>query len=303
MNSFIIEDCLGAGSFGKVFKIRMKSDGEIYAMKVLNKKFLMKNNQLKYAITECNVLKQAASPFILTLYYSFQTQENLYMIIDYCPGGDLNFHIIQNLFEEKEAKFYIAELILGIEHLHKLDILYRDLKPENILISQDNHIKLADFGLAKEGVSDQQNTNSFVGSPAYLSPEMISRKGVGKAADIYGIGAVLYEMVSGTPPFFTNNINLLYKNISQSKLKLHEYFSDELKDLLSQLLCRDPYKRIGVLDKNELKSHEWFKDIDWDKLAKKEIDPPIDLVQIKTNLDNQIDPELNMNIEEKDYNY
>ena len=303
LNSFIIEDCLGAGSFGKVFKIRMKSDGEIYAMKVLNKKFLMKNNQLKYAITECNVLKQAASPFILTLYYSFQTPENLYMIIDYCPGGDLNFHIIQNLFEEKEAKFYIAELILGIEHLHKLDILYRDLKPENILISQDNHIKLADFGLAKEGVSDQQNTNSFVGSPAYLSPEMISRKGVGKAADIYGIGAVLYEMVSGTPPFFTNNINLLYKNISQSKLKLHEYFSDELKDLLSQLLCRDPYKRIGVLDKNELKSHEWFKDIDWDKLAKKEIDPPIDLVQIKTNLDNQIEPELNMNIEEKDYNY
>jgi len=261
----------------------------------------MKNNQLKYAITECNVLKQAASPFILTLYYSFQTQENLYMIIDYCPGGDLNFHIIQNLFEENEARFYIAELILGIEHLHKLDILYRDLKPENILIAQDNHIKLADFGLAKEGVSDQQYTNSFVGSPAYLSPEMISRKGVGKAADIYGIGAVLYEMVSGTPPFFTNNINLLYKNISQSKLRLHEYFSDELKDLLSQLLCRDPYKRIGVLDKNELKSHEWFKDIDWDKLAKKEIAPPLDLVQIKTNLDNQIEPELNINYEDKDY--
>ena len=301
INSFTIEDILGEGSFGKVFKIRMKSNGEIYAMKVLNKKFLMKNNQLKYAITECNVLKQAASPFILTLYYSFQTQENLYMIIDYCPGGDLNFHIIQNLFEENEARFYIAELILGIEHLHKLDILYRDLKPENILIAQDNHIKLADFGLAKEGVSDQQYTNSFVGSPAYLSPEMISRKGVGKAADIYGIGAVLYEMVSGTPPFFTNNINLLYKNISQSKLRLHEYFSDELKDLLSQLLCRDPYKRIGVLDKNELKSHEWFKDIDWDKLAKKEIAPPLDLVQIKTNLDNQIEPELNINYEDKDY--
>ena len=111
VNSFDILDCLGAGSFGKVFKVRMKSNGVIYAMKVINKKFLMKNNQLRYAITECNVLKQVTSPFILTLYYSFQTPENLYLIIDYCPGGDLNFHIVQNLFEEDEARFYIAELI------------------------------------------------------------------------------------------------------------------------------------------------------------------------------------------------
>ena len=294
-NSFIIEDCLGAGSFGKVYKVRMKSNGEIYAMKVINKKFLMKNNQLKYAISECNILKQAASPFILTLYFSFQTPENLYMILDYCPGGDLNFHIIQNLFEEDEARFYIAELILGIEHLHELDIIYRDLKPENILISQDNHIKLADFGLAKEGVSDQQITKSFVGSPAYLTPEMLNRKGVGKSADIYGIGAVLYEMICGSPPFFSNNINILYKNISQSKLMLHDYFSEELKDLLSQLLCKDPNKRIGVIDKNDLKNHEWFKKIDWDKLSKKEVKPPLDLVQIKLKVDNQIDIRLDDN--------
>ena len=300
-NSFTIEDCLGAGSFGKVFKVRMKSNGEIYAMKVINKRFLMKNNQLRYAITECNVLKQATSPFILTLYYSFQTPENLYMIIDYCPGGDLNFHIIQNLFEEDEARFYIAELILGIEHLHELDIIYRDLKPENILINEDNHIKLADFGLAKEGVNDVQSSKSFVGSPAYLAPEMLMRRGVGKSADIYGIGAVLYEMICGTPPFFSNNIKILYKNISQSKLMLHDYFSDELKDLLTQLLCRDPNKRIGVVDKNELKNHEWFKDIDWDKLAKKQIEPPLNLVEMKKRLDHKDNPELKINFEDKDY--
>ena len=301
VNSFDILDCLGAGSFGKVFKVRMKSNGVIYAMKVINKRFLMKNNQLRYAITECNVLKQATSPFILTLYYAFQTPENLYLIIDYCPGGDLNFHIVQNLFEEDEARFYIAELILGIEHLHELDIIYRDLKPENILINDDNHIKLADFGLAKEGVTDVQSTKSFVGSPAYLTPEMLSRKGVGKSADIYGIGAVLYEMICGTPPFFSNNIKILYRNISHSKLMLHDYFSDELKDLLTQLLCRDPHKRIGVLDKNELKSHEWFKDIDWDKLAKKQIDPPLDLVEIKKKLDNKVN-NLKVNFEDSEYN-
>ena len=303
-NSFEILDCLGAGSFGKVFKVKMKKDGKIYAMKVLNKKFLMKNRQLRYAITECNVLKQAKSPFILTLYYSFQTPDNLYMVTDYCPGGDLNFHILQNLFEEDEAKFYIAELILAIEHLHKLDIIYRDLKPENILISYDNHIKLADFGLSKEGVNDLQMSKSFCGSPAYLAPEMLSRKGAGKSADIYGIGAVLYEMICGSPPFFSNNIRTLYKNICRSKLMLHDYFSEELKDLLTQLLCKDPHKRIGVLDKSELKNHEWFKGIDWDKLEKKEVQPPLNLLNIKRDLDIKNGQNVNNKVQfvDKDYN-
>ncbi len=285
-HSFELLDCIGSGSFGKVFKVRMKTTGKIYAMKVINKNFLMKHRQLKYATTECNVLKQAKSPFILTLHYSFQTEKNLYMILDYCPGGDLNYHIMQNTFEEHEAKFYIAELILGIENLHKLNIIYRDLKPENILINSDNHIKLADFGLAKEGVNDSTMTKSFCGSPAYLSPEMIIRKGAGKSADMYGIGAVLYEMIHGTPPFFSNNIKTLYKNITQSKLMLPDYFSDELKDLLKQLLCKDPYKRIGVLDKNELKRHVWFKGINWKKIANKEVEPPLDLIKIKRDLEN-----------------
>ena len=306
-NSFELLDSLGHGSFGKVFKVRMKSNGEIYAMKVINKNFLIKNHQLRYAITECNVLKQVKSPFILTLYYSFQTEKNLYMIIDYCPGGDLNFHIIQNVFEEEEARFYIAELVLGIEHLHKLNIMYRDLKPENILISSDNHIKLADFGLAKEGVNDNTMTKSFCGSPAYLSPEMLIRKGAGKSADIYGIGAVLYEMICGSPPFFSNNIKTLYKNITQSKLKLPNYFSDELKDLLKQLLCRDPLKRIGVLDKNEIKKHVWFKGINWDKIAKKEIKVPIDLIKIKKNIENNKNDnnskKLKISFSDVDYSY
>ena len=304
-NSFELLECLGSGSFGKVFKVRMKTNGEIYAMKVINKIFLIKNNQVRYAVTECNVLKQVSSPFILTLHYSFQTEKNLYMILDYCPGGDLNFHIMQNVFEENDAKFYIAELILGIEHLHKLNIIYRDLKPENILINSDNHIKLADFGLAKEGVNDSTMTKSFCGSPAYLSPEMIIRKGAGKSADMYGIGAVLYEMIRGTPPFYSKDIKTLYYNITQSKLVLPDYFSNELKDLLKQLLCKDPHKRIGVLDKNEIKKHIWFKGIDWQKIASKEVKPPIDLIQIKKNLENDyIDDQIKKNqIDFKDDDY
>ena len=155
-------------------------------MKVLKKDFLIKNNHLKYAITECNVLKQTDHPFIIKLHYSFQTQENLYMILDYCPGGDLNQLLERKeILEENEAKFYIAEIILAIEYLHSHGILYRDMKPENILIAQDGHIKLADFGLAKEGITGMALAKSFCGSPAYLAPEMLISKAVGKSADIY----------------------------------------------------------------------------------------------------------------------
>lgn len=294
-NSFQILDVLGSGTFGKVFKATLKhsSDDKIYAMKVINKRYLIRNNQLKYAITECNVLKQTDSPFIVTLHFAFQTMENLYMILDYCPGGDLGFHLMSRLFEENEAKFYIGELILAIEHLHNLDIIYRDLKPENILIDSENHIKLADFGLAKERIAQGELTQSFCGSPAYLSPEMVQRKGVGKSADIYGIGAVLYEMISGTPPFYSNEIEKLYQNIKKSKLVLHNYFSDELKDLLKKLLCRDPKKRIGIYNKSEIKSHPFFKDLDWEKLGRKEITPPLNLVQVKIDEENNKNKSMN----------
>ena len=294
-NSFQILDVLGSGTFGKVFKATLKhsSDDKIYAMKVINKRYLLRNNQLKYAITECNVLKQTDSPFIVTLHFAFQTMENLYMILDYCPGGDLGFHLMSRLFEENEAKFYIGELILAIEHLHNLDIIYRDLKPENILIDSENHIKLADFGLAKERIAQGELTQSFCGSPAYLSPEMVQRKGVGKSADIYGIGAVLYEMISGTPPFYSNEIEKLYQNIKKSKLVLHNYFSDELKDLLKKLLCRDPKKRIGIYNKSEIKSHPFFKDLDWEKLGRKEITPPLNLVQVKIDEENNKNKSMN----------
>ena len=278
IDSFEILGLLGSGSFGKVCKVKLKQTNEIFAMKILNKKFLIKNKLLKYAITECNILKITKCPFIITLHYAFQTPENLYMVIDYCPGGDLDFHIQLNIFEEEEAKFYIAELILAIQYLHNHNILYRDLKPENILISSDGHIKLADFGLAREN-KDDSSIESFCGSPFYLSPEMIKREGASKATDIYGIGAVLYEMVSGTTPFYGDDLTTLYKNIIKKKLMFPEFFSDMIKDLLKKLLEKDKKKRIGMTE--DIKKHIFFKDIEWNELEFKRIKPPLDLVKIK----------------------
>ena len=285
-NSFEILELIGGGSFGRVFKVKLKGTDKIFAMKVLNKAYLLKKKLLRYAITECNVLKQSNCPFIIKLHYSFQTPENLYMILDYCPIGDFSYQIQLNLFEEDEAKFYIAELILAIEYLHQHDIIYRDLKPENILIDADGHIKLADFGLAKENVSTNVPNKTFCGSPQYLSPEMLSKEGTTKASDIYGIGAILFELISGAPPFFSQDENLMYKNISENKLMFPEFFSDELKDLLKRMLDKNPKKRIGIEnDKSDLKNHEFFRDINWDDIMNKKIKPPVEMVDVREEYD------------------
>ena len=132
--------------------------------------------------------------------------------MEYCESNDLGFHLARNVaFSEEQARFYTAELILAVDYLHKKDIVYRDLKPENVLLDADRHIKLADFGLSKAGIKDDQNASSFCGSPAYLAPELLNNKGSGKAADIYGIGAVLYEMVTSMPPYYDDDIPTMYK--------------------------------------------------------------------------------------------
>lgn len=265
--SFEILEVLGQGTFGKVFKVKKKDTGLIYAMKVLKKSVLARNKHLKYAITECNVLKKADHPFIIRLHFSFQTPDYLYMILDYCPNGDLSIHLNQKqIFEENEARFFIAEVILAMDYLHKQDILYRDLKPENILVCEDGHIKMADFGLAKEGVNDKKKAKSFCGSPAYLPPEMLGTRGVGKAADIYQLGAVLYELLVGLPPYYTENIKKLYENIRGANLQIPNYLSPSAKNILRKLLHKDPKQRIGVKNKEEIKNDPFFKDIDWEAL-------------------------------------
>ena len=146
-----------------------------------------------------------------------------------------------------------------MDYLHKHDILYRDLKPENILVCDDGHIKMADFGLAKEGVNDKKKAKSFCGSPAYLPPEMLGTRGVGKAADVYQLGAVLYELLVGLPPYYTENIKKLYENIKGANLQIPNYLSPAAKNLLKKLLHKDPKQRIGVKNKSEIKNDPFFK--------------------------------------------
>ena len=213
-SSFVCLGLLGRGSFGEVYLVKKKKCGTLYAMKVLDKDRIMAQNIFKYAMTERNILSLTSHPFIVKLNYAFQTNEKLFLLLDYCPGGDLAEQLsLQSHFSEAKAKFYLCEIILALGDLHQKDIIFRDLKPDNVVLDPEGHAMLTDFGLSREGVNDARIAKSFCGSVAYLAPEMVSRTGHGKAVDWYLLGVLFYEMLVGIPPFFTNNKEQIFRNI------------------------------------------------------------------------------------------
>ena len=278
LTNFVCLAKLGKGSFGEVYLVQKINSKKNYAMKVLRKDRILNNNLMKYAIVERNVLKLSNNPFIVKLYYAFQTSSKLFLVLEYCPNGDLSKHLlIEKRFSEKRAKFYLCEVLLALEDLHKRDIIFRDLKPENVILDEEGHCKLTDFGLSKEGISDNQYAQSFCGSLAYLAPEMLKKTGHGKPVDWYLLGVLFYEMLIGVTPYFSLKKEDIFNNIENGELKIPDYISKEAADLLRRLLERDPNKRLGgsIKDAQEIKEHSYFKDVDWRKMYKKEIKPPI----------------------------
>eukprot|EP00357_Protocruzia_adherens_P011431 CAMPEP_0115013506 /NCGR_PEP_ID=MMETSP0216-20121206/25454_1 /TAXON_ID=223996 /ORGANISM="Protocruzia adherens, Strain Boccale" /LENGTH=841 /DNA_ID=CAMNT_0002382929 /DNA_START=885 /DNA_END=3410 /DNA_ORIENTATION=- len=275
-HSFNVIGLLGKGSFGEVYLVEKKTSGTFYAMKVLKKNRIMGQNLVKYAKTERNVLSVLKHPFIVSLRYAFQTTTNLFLILDYCPGGDLGEHLQRDRrFSEDRARIYLAEVLLALEDLHKKNIIFRDLKPDNVVLDEDGHALLTDFGLSKEGVLGHQGARSFCGSVAYLAPEMLKRSGHGKSVDWYLLGVLFYEMLVGTPPYFTNNREKLFENIERGVLRVPSSLSTEAKSLLKGLLIRNPLKRLGARDDaEEIKAHAFFSDIDWHHVKERKLVPP-----------------------------
>ena len=240
-------------------------------MKCLSKFFLNKKKMLKYAISEIKIMKQLNHSFILGLSFAIQTASNLYLILEYCEGGDLENVLDKRKIPELEAKFYIAEIILGLEYLHSLDIIYRDLKPANILLDSRGHIRLADFGLAKTFDEAEDSVSTLLGSPAYISPEIICHERLSKAADIYSLGVVMHELLTGKIPFIELQIDRLFQNIKNGKFFISETLGKDAKDLIKKLLNRKPEKRPKF---DEIKKHEYFTRIDWELLENKQYVPP-----------------------------
>jgi len=265
---------IGKGSFGKVLQVRKKDTGRIYAMKVLNKKNILDNGELEHTKTEKNILQKLIHPFLVNLNYSFQTADKLYFIMDYINGGELFYHLQkEHKFTSERVRFYCGEIVLGLEYLHNSGVIYRDLKPENILLTDDGHICMTDFGISKEGLlADNDRTATFCGTPEYLAPEVLEGKGYTKAVDWWSFGTLMYEMLTGLPPFYSQDVQQMYFKIMHAKLELPDTLDSDTKSILNGLLEREPSKRLA--DSTMIRAHPYFKGLDWEKLLRKEIAPP-----------------------------
>nr|XP_019604391.1 PREDICTED: serine/threonine-protein kinase Sgk2 isoform X5 [Rhinolophus sinicus] len=242
-------------------------------LKVIGKGNYGKN----HIMAERNVLlKNVQHPFLVGLRYSFQTPEKLYFVLDYVNGGELFFHLQrERRFLEPRARFYAAEVASAIGYLHSLNIIYRDLKPENILLDYQGHVVLTDFGLCKEGVEPEETTSTFCGTPEYLAPEVLRKEPYDRAVDWWCLGAVLYEMLHGLPPFYSKDISQMYENILHQPLQIPGGRTVAACDLLQALLHKDQRQRLGSkADFLEIKNHVFFSPINWDDLYHKRLTPP-----------------------------
>ena len=303
---------IGKGAFGEVRVCKYKENGKIYAVKKMKKEIMKKKNQSFHIRTERDILKSIDSPWITKLYYSFQDEKYLYLVMDFCQGGDLMSYLIkEDTINEKKAKFYIAEIILCINEIHKMGCIHRDLKPDNILIDKNGHIKLSDFGLSVisneklfpltnnninnniENIPNRNLSNkdiqnfkkrrnnrilaySRVGTPDYIAPEVFGKKGYSQEIDWWSVGIIFYEMLIGYPPFFSDTPQLTCHKICHFK----DYFNipEECKisknacDLIKKFITV-PEKRLGLNGIDDIKKHSFFNGFDWDNIRK--INPPL----------------------------
>ncbi|KAF8645144.1 hypothetical protein AX16_007972 [Volvariella volvacea WC 439] len=276
IDEFELITVIGKGSFGKVMQVRKRDTSRIYALKTIRKAHIVNRNEITHTLAERLVLAQVNSPFIVPLKFSFQSEQKLYLVLAFVNGGEL-FHHLQReqRFNEERSRFYSAELLLALEHLHELDVVYRDLKPENILLDYTGHIALCDFGLCKLNMKGDEKTNTFCGTPEYLAPEILNGQGYNKTIDWWTLGVLLYEMLSGLPPFYDEVTDKMYEKILHDPLVFGPEIGPEARSILTGLLNRDPTRRLGVNGAEEIKKHPFFHNhIDFKKLSEKKIQPP-----------------------------
>ncbi|KAM3248092.1 putative serine/threonine protein kinase IRE [Capsicum annuum] len=306
IEDFEIIKPISRGAFGRVFLARKRATGDLFAIKVLKKADMIRKNSVESILAERDILISVRNPFVVRFFYSFTCRDNLYLVMEYLNGGDL-FSLLRNLgcLEEDMARIYIAELVLALEYLHSLNIIHRDLKPDNLLIGPSGHIKLTDFGLSKVGLinstddlagpsvpssaflgedrskmdehslkREQRQKNSVVGTPDYLAPEILLGMGHGATADWWSVGVILFEMLVGIPPFNAEHPQQIFDNIINRDIpwpKIPEEMSLEAYDLINKLLNENPIQRLGATGAGEVKRLPFFRDINWDTLARQKV--------------------------------
>ncbi|KAJ2846504.1 Serine/threonine-protein kinase Sgk2 [Coemansia brasiliensis] len=332
LDDFQLLSIIGKGSYGQVMLARYKDSGKVMAIKVISKSKLRgRPNEIRRVMSERKVLERTVRhPFLVGLQCAFQTKEKLFFCLDYVNGGELFFHLQrERRFGENRARFYAAEIISALAYLHGMDVVYRDLKPENCLLDARGHVRIVDFGLAKEvgpvvwrtegsalySVEVGGKTGTFCGTPEYLAPEVLLRQRYGKEVDWYCLGAVLFEMLTGLPPFYHQDNNTMYQRILSEDLKFpanlppsapcngtlqpgsgnvaSNVIGRYAQDFVFRIMERDPQNRLGhgVFGTENVKRHVFFHGIDWGKIYRQEYAPPF-VPKVSSIFDlSNIDPE------------
>ncbi|CAB1318761.1 unnamed protein product [Coregonus sp. 'balchen'] len=283
MNDFSVHRIIGRGGFGEVYGCRKADTGKMYAMKCLDKKRIKMKQGETLALNERIMLSLVSTgdcPFIVCMTYAFHTPDKLCFILDLMNGGDLHYHLSQHgVFSEKEMRFYAAEIILGLEHMHNRFVVYRDLKPANILLDEHGHVRISDLGLACD--FSKKKPHASVGTHGYMAPEVL-QKGTAydSSADWFSLGCMLFKLLRGHSPFRqhkTKDKHEIDRMTLTMNVELPDSFSVELKGLLEGLLQRDVVKRLGCLGRGapEVKEHLFFKGIDWQQVYLQKYSPPL----------------------------
>ncbi|KAK6531708.1 serine/threonine protein kinase psk1 [Orbilia ellipsospora] len=271
---------LGKGTFGTVLLVRHTATGRLYAQKQLKKASIkVHKRMIEQTRTERAILESVRHPFVVKLFYAFQDHQKLYLILEYAQGGELfNYLAAERIFPEDTAAFYSAEIVLALDHLHRnVGVVYRDLKPENCLLDSQGHLLLTDFGLSKVA-EEGARCKSLSGTPEYMAPEVLEGKPYSFEVDWWSLGALIFDLLTGSPPFPGQNNAQILNKINKQKLKLPFYLSPDSKDLLTRLLRKEPTKRLGYKmpqDFTTMQKHRFFRKIDWKKLERRELEPPI----------------------------
>ncbi|KAF0919307.1 hypothetical protein E2562_029159 [Oryza meyeriana var. granulata] len=280
VGDFELGKIYGVGSYSKVVRAKKKDTGNVYALKIMDKKFITKENKISYVKMERIVLDQLDHPGVIRLFFTFQDTYSLYMALESCEGGELFDQIVRKgRLPEDEARFYAAEIVDILEYLHSVGLIHRDVKPENLLLTSDGHIKIADFGSVKPTKdtlikvlpnSTNERACTFVGTAAYVPPEVLNSAPATFGNDLWALGCTLYQMLSGSSPFKDASEWLIFQRIIARDIKFPEYFSNDARDLIDKLLDVDPSKRPGAGPDGYvcLKKHPFFRGIDWKNIRK-----------------------------------
>uniref|UniRef100_A0A8C1CDL9 Protein kinase C n=2 Tax=Cyprinus carpio TaxID=7962 RepID=A0A8C1CDL9_CYPCA len=286
LGDFDLIRVIGRGSYAKVLLVRLKKNEQIYAMKVVKKELVHDDEDIDWVQTEKHVFEQASTnPFLVGLHSCFQTESRLFLVIDYVNGGDLMFHMQkQRKLPEEHARFYAAEICIALNFLHEKGIIYRDLKLDNVLLDQDGHIKITDYGMCKEGIRPGDTTSTFCGTPNYIAPEILRGEDYGFSVDWWALGVLMFEMMAGRSPFdiITDNPDMnteeyLFQVILEKPIRIPRSLSVKAASVLKGFLNKDPKERLGCQVQTgftDIKSHTFFRSIDWDQLEQKQVMPP-----------------------------